>query len=186
MLARVRVEHELHERALEPGTLTQQECEPRARDPRRPLEVHDAERLTEVVVGARREAEVRFGPPLPLDHVVGLRLADRHGLVEKVGDAQEQVIEPALERFGIGELGLGSIGHLAQPRLESLVPRLRKLLRQPVLLGLDLLGRVKMRAPLAVQLEDLVHRRGLPLELGGAPDAVRVATDQLQRQHATA
>ena len=53
VLARVHVEHELHKRPLQARTLPQQEGEPRGRDARGVLEVHDAQALAKVVMRAR-------------------------------------------------------------------------------------------------------------------------------------
>ena len=57
MLKSVQVEHELDQRALQPSAHALQKRKARARHSSRPLEVHDAERLSDVVVGAGLEIE---------------------------------------------------------------------------------------------------------------------------------
>src|SRR5260370_1781688 len=183
MLARVNVEHELDKRPLQARAIAEQEGETRSRHQGRPLEVHDAERLAQVVVGPRREVEIRLVPPLPRDHVVLLGLTDRHRFVEEIWDLQEQEVELMFHRVRQLERGLRLIGHLAKPDLQTVVSRPGEFLREPVLFGLDRLRLVQVGAPGLVELQDLIDRRRFTFELGRPPHSLGVAADQLQRKH---
>src|SRR5258708_5767237 len=101
----------MNPRVSEPAAIAEQEGETRSRHPGRPLEVHDAERLAQVVVGPRREVEIRLVPPLPRDHVVLLGLTDRHRFVEEIWDLQEQEVELMFHRVRQLERGLRFLGH---------------------------------------------------------------------------
>src|ERR1019366_6621102 len=96
---------------------------------------------------------------------------------------QQQVVELALDRFGRRQLVTGDIGHLTKLVLQAFVPRLRELLGKAVLLGLDRLRPVQVRAPKLVELEDFVDRRRLSFQLGGSTHPFRVTADELERQH---
>ena len=132
---------------------------------------------------ARLETELHFRSPFAEDDVVGFALAHRHRLVKEVGDAQQQVVKLPLDSFGLGQICLGPVGHLAQAILELRVARLRELLRQPVLLGFDGFRAMQVPAPLLVELQDLVDRRGFALELSSPLYALGVLANQLQWKH---
>src|SRR5260221_13466014 len=131
----------------------------------------------------RRELERGLLAPRAVHHVVRLARALRHRLVKQVGHAEEQVVEVALHRLGLPQLVLRPVRHLAQAVLQRLLARLRELLRQPVLLGLDALRRVQVLAPFTIELKDLVDRRRLTLQLGRAAHSIRIAPDELEGQH---
>src|SRR2546421_1232381 len=147
------------------------------------LEVHDPQRLAEVVVRARREAELGLTPPLPGHNVVRLGFPDRHRLVEDVRHPQKQVFELTLHRVRDRELALCGIRHLAQPVLQRFVARPRELFGKLVLLCLDRLGLMQMPPPRLVESQDVVDGRRLALQLRRALDGVRVLADELERQH---
>ena len=95
MLGRVQVEHELAERAFEPGKLALQHGETGARQFRGALEIHQAERLADLEmllhpVRARRD-------PADLAHldIVMLIPADRHLVQRHVGQHGQHAIERA-------------------------------------------------------------------------------------------
>ena len=76
MLARVQVEHEVDQRARQPGPSTEQDREPRAGHLRRPLEVENAERRTEIPVRLRLEIERAAVTPRAHNDVVCFAFAD--------------------------------------------------------------------------------------------------------------
>ena len=85
VLARVHVEHELDEGAVQVRERSAQADEPAARKLRRKLEVHTPERNAQVGVILRLEVEVRRLPDPALLAVVVLVPALGHGLVGEVG-----------------------------------------------------------------------------------------------------
>ena len=90
VLARVQVEHEADERAGQACAGAQQQGEPGAGHPHRPLEVDDAERRSEVPMRLRFEVELAGrSPASDLDVVVGA-LAHRDALVRRVGQREQQ------------------------------------------------------------------------------------------------
>src|SRR5207249_7299710 len=106
-----------------------------------------------------RKPEVWLAPPLPDDDVLRLCLAYRYRPVKDVWHAQQEVVELAFHRLRDRQLAFRGVRHLAQPFFERLVSRLRELLGELVLLGLDRLRVALVPAPQLVQTKDLVHRR---------------------------
>ncbi len=120
VLGGVQVEHELAERALEPGKLALEHGEPRARQFRRRLEIHQAERLADLEMLLRRIGAFRLADASDLD-IVGLVGANGHVVVRQVGQrgqpVEQRLVEPALlclavldETLDIGDLGLEFFG----------------------------------------------------------------------------
>ena len=89
MLARVQVDHELAERALQPRQRTAQHDEARAGDLRRGGEVHHAERLAQLEMLLRLEAEIARLAVLLQHDVGGLVRTVGHVGIEHVGQAFE-------------------------------------------------------------------------------------------------
>jgi len=87
------VEHELRQRPFQACALPNQKRESGARDSSRAFEVHDAERLSEVVMRACRETQIGFRSPVTEHDVVLLTLPHRHRFVKEVGDSQQQVVQ---------------------------------------------------------------------------------------------
>ena len=96
VLARVHVQHEIDEGALQPGPCAEVEREAGAGDLGGALEIQDAEARADVPVGLRLEVEARRLAP-GLDHgVVRAVPADRYRGVRQVGDAHQQAVQPLL------------------------------------------------------------------------------------------
>ena len=112
VLPRVHVEHELDERAREPGTRAEQHRKARAGHPRGALEVEDAERRAQIPVRLRREIEgPRGATSTDLDVVPGAG-SDRHALVRHVRQPQQQVRSLGSHD---GELGVETLDLLGPP-----------------------------------------------------------------------
>ena len=84
----------MHERALQARAVTAQHREARAGDLGGALEVEDPQRLADLVVGARLEVEPRGLAPAAHHHVVSVARAARDRLVRRVGNVQEQLVQP--------------------------------------------------------------------------------------------
>ena len=121
MLGRVQVEHELAERAFEPGKLALQDREPAARHAGGPLEIHEAHRLADL--------EMLPCPVRPWLHraegahhdIVVLVLAGRHVVERDVGQDGERassslsssrsiVFGAGQKRLDLADLGLQRFG----------------------------------------------------------------------------
>ena len=96
VLARMRVEHELRQRALELRQAAFEHCEPRARHPARGVEIQHAEALAEGDVIQRLEIErARFTPAAN----IGIRrfvLAIGYVIHQQVGQAEFDILDLAL------------------------------------------------------------------------------------------
>ena len=104
VLARMRVEHELRERTMQPRDGAAQRVEARAGKLGSNLEFEPADRGPDVDVIARRETEGPRRAPAPHFDVVGLRATDRHAGMRQVWHRQHQFalallhgVEPLLE-----------------------------------------------------------------------------------------
>ena len=97
VVARVRVEHELRERAMQPRHPRAHHGEARARKLRPGREVDHTQRFTEVRVVLRREVErPRCAPATHLD-VVGFGATDRHARMPEVRHLEHHFAEPLLD-----------------------------------------------------------------------------------------
>src|SRR5579864_965383 len=134
-------------------------------------------------MGSRREIELRLVPPLPRDHVVLVRLSDRHRFVKEVRHLEEQQVQLLLDGVRHLERSLGFVRHPAELLFQTLVARLGELFGKAVLLRFDRFRLVQMRPPTLIELEDLVDRRLLAFQLRGPAHPIRVAADQLEREH---
>ena len=110
MLARVEVEHEVGEGALEPGTLAEVDDEAGAGDLGGAVEVEDAEGFAELPVGLGGEVEGGGSAPDLLFDVVGFGAADGDVVLWKVGQGLEDIAEAVVCGGGSGfegfDLGL--------------------------------------------------------------------------------
>ena len=143
VLHRVQVQHELLERARQPRERPLQHDEARARELRRRLEIHQAERLADLEMLLRREAvgkNRRLAVAAHLDIVV-LVLAVGNVVERQVGDFGQRGLERGV-RLALGRL------HFGHGRL------------QPRHLGLEIFGRLRVLAR---------HRRADLLRSGVAP-----------------
>ena len=93
MLARVQVEHELPERALEPRQTLLQHDEARARELRGGLEIHLAERFAELEMLLGRERVIALRAELVVLDIAVLVLAVRHLGERQVGNCGERLLE---------------------------------------------------------------------------------------------
>ena len=116
VLARVQVEHELRERALEPRHAAPQDGEARLGDPGGALQV-EPERGADFLVRLRREAErPRLVPAAQLDVVVfALALGDRR--VRQVRELERERLEPRVDRPELRVEPLDALADLAHARL---------------------------------------------------------------------
>src|SRR5581483_7300060 len=90
MLARVQVEHEIDQRAGQLRAGAAENGEARTREPRRALEIEDAERRAEIPMRLRLEIEAsRLAVPAHFDVVVSA-LADRHARVRQIWQVQHR------------------------------------------------------------------------------------------------
>src|SRR5579864_9068901 len=103
--------------------------------------------------------------------------------MEQVRHPQQEIVELPFYLVRPGQLLFRSVGHLTQPHLQRVVARLRKVLGQLVLLGLDRLCLVQVTAPSLVQLQDLSDWRRLTLQVGRPLHTLRVAPDELEWKH---
>ena len=96
MFARVRVEHELHERSLQARQVPLHHDEPCARDLARGFEIELAESFAELDMVARLEAELAWFAPLAHLGVVVLAVAGRNAVGQQVRQAEFDVAQPRL------------------------------------------------------------------------------------------
>ncbi len=188
VLARLDVEHELRERAVQAREPAAQEREARARELRGRLEVEQAEALAEVRVILHREVErARRPPAADLDVVVG-RPADWRRRVREVRQPEQEVAQLRLHAV---ELGLERLQRVAEPRdlgeqrrgVRALALGDADLLRQRVAPALQVL-RARLDV-LALALERLERRgveRDAALRQAGG-DGGKVVTEQVDVEH---
>ncbi len=144
VLRGLQVEHELRERAMQPGDRPAQEGEARARQLRSELEI-EAERRADVDMVLRLEVELPHGAPAPDLDIGGLVGTERHAVVGQVGHRHQQPGQLGLdhlEPFGRDLQRIADARHLGH-RLGGVLPlrlALADLLRQRVAARLQLLG----------------------------------------------
>ena len=134
VLARVQVEHEIDEGALEAGARAGVDGEPRPGDLRGPLEVEDPEAGSDLPVRQRLEVELPWLAPAAHLDVVLRGFPPRHALVRDVRDGQEPLLEGRIDR---GHLRVELLDPIAEP--PHLVDERRGVLLV-LLEGGDLLG----------------------------------------------
>ena len=157
VFCRVQVEHELLEGAGKPRQRPFQHDKARAREFRRRLEVHQAQRLAELEMLLRlvQAAEFRPYPPAANLDIVGLVLAVRNIVERQVGNLGERDVERGAQ-FALDGL------EFRHGRLEAGDLRLEVVGRRKVLArygGADLLRGCVAALLGALQIED----RGAPL-----------------------
>src|SRR5207247_7859804 len=99
VIARVEIEHEVDQRALEPCAGAAQHRETRAGHARRPLEVDDAKRRAQIPVRLRLEIKRPRLAMLSDLGVVPRGLADRDRGVRKVRQHQQRLLQLMLDRI---------------------------------------------------------------------------------------
>ena len=97
MLARVQVEHESDQGALQAGAGAAQHVEARAGELDAALEVDDAERLAELPVRSRRETELASRARGPHHDVLRLVRSDRYVRFGQVRHFEEQRVQLRLD-----------------------------------------------------------------------------------------
>ncbi len=100
MLAGVQVEHEVHQRALQPRAQVPIDGEARAGQLGGALQVEDAQLLAQLPVRLGREVELRRRAPAAHFDVVRFGLADRNAVVGKIGDAGQDVAQSCVRLLG--------------------------------------------------------------------------------------
>ena len=90
VLARVQIEHEIDQRAREPGAATEQHGKPCAGHARGAFEIKDPECRAQLPVRLRLEVHHRRRAPAPDFGIVRSRLPHRHGLVRKVRQREQR------------------------------------------------------------------------------------------------
>ena len=96
VLPGLKVQHETDQRPLQQRALAPVEGKARAGDLGAPGEVEDPQRLADLPVILRSEAERRRLAPVPQNRVVGLGLAHGNPRVREIRDIQHGIAEPAL------------------------------------------------------------------------------------------
>ncbi len=176
MLARMRVEHELRERAMQPRHRAAHGDEAAAGDLRRGGEIEAAEALADVHVVLGREGELARPAvarrPAPLLAVL-VRVADRHRLVREVRNTAEEVLQFRLQAaellFGRLELRLGALGLLHEVRdVAALRLGHADFLGEAVAGGLRLLDARLQLLPLGLEALELLHVEGARTPRGEA------------------
>ena len=99
MLARVQVEHEVHQRAFELGSEIPIHRKPRACQLRSALQIENAQFLAQLPMRLGREIKMWRSSPASHFDVVGFAAADGHAVVGKVGNADENVAQPRVGFF---------------------------------------------------------------------------------------
>ncbi len=93
MLASVEVEHEVHQRSLQPRPQVPIDCEARSRNLRRALQIEHAELFAKLPVRLGREVEFRRGAPAAYLGVVCLALAHRNAVIGQVGNVGQKIAQ---------------------------------------------------------------------------------------------
>ncbi len=188
VLASVEIQHELHERPVEPGRRAPHHGEARLGDLARPVEVEDAEGLADLEVLLRLEGELsRRAPAAHLDVVIG-RATHRHARVGQVRHLEQQALEPRVHLLHEPVENLDALRHLAHARHGRLRILAAPLglpdgLGRAIALGLEILGLGHQPAALGVCGE---HRRERDLGAARRERALhrrRVFADQLDVEH---
>ena len=188
VLARLEVEHELRDRALEPRERPPHHGESRLGEPRGAIHVEQAEVAADFLVGFRLEVEPARCAPAPDLDVLLVALAGRHRWVREIRDLDEQRLDGLVDGLHLGVERLDAIAHLAHTRLLG-AGILAGLARAPdglggrVALGLEVVRLLDEATPLDVLGEDLRDELGAAL-LGERPlHLVGPLPDQPQVEH---
>ena len=157
--------------------------EPRARHPRRALEVENAERRAELPVRLRREVERRRRAPLRDFGVVGRRLPRRHALVRQVRQRQQQRVALRARRRRAPLRARGSSAPRAlfsakiAARVASLLLRARDRLAGGVLIALQVLDQRNQPPPLRLERRPARPRSLRRIETARAQTRLRPRRD---------
>ena len=188
VLAGVQLEHEVGQRALEAGQRAPQHDEARLGHPGGALEIHQAERLADLLVRLGREGELSRPTPAAHFDVLVLGLARRHRRVGHVRDLEEEALHLAVHALELGLERLDPLAHLAHARLLvgrvlaaalGLADRLGGLVAQ----RLELLALTHEPSALGVQGEQRPDQLGASAVHEGALDRLGILADQSHVQH---
>src|SRR5262249_4210148 len=153
VLARVEVEHEGRECSFQARGRSPEHREARFRDLGGPLEIEEAERFADFVMGLRREGKLSRLPPLSDLGIVLAAGADWHRWMRQVRKLQEEVLDLLVDRLDVTVQRLDAIADLAHARLLG-----RRVL--PPALGLPdgLRGAIPQRLEILGLLEETTAR----------------------------
>ena len=190
VLARLHIQHELGDGALEPRQRAPHDREARLRQLRGTVHVEQAEAGADGLVRPGLEVEpARRAPAANLD-VLLVALAGRHRWVREVRDLDEQRFDGLVDGLQPGIEGLDAVADLAHPRLFG-AGVLTRLLRAAdrlgggVALGLEVLDLFQEPAALDVLGEDLRDELGAALLGERALDLVGSLANEPQIEHGT-
>ncbi len=188
MLGGMGIQHELRQRAVQPGDAAFHERKAAAGDPYGGLEIEPAELFAELDVVLDRKVEAPRRAPAQNFDIARFITAHRHALVRQVGDHRDEGVVALLERRQgiLVRLQLvADAGHLGHHRRDILALALQHadLLRQAVSFRLQVLGADLQVLALGLQrLEGGgVERRAARGEAFG--DQGEVGAQQLNVQH---
>src|SRR5947209_19924654 len=94
MFARMKFQHEVDERAAQTRPCAIQNCETRARDFARAVEIEKPQRSSKINVISRLEIKLRRLAPATFFTISSLVLSDRHALVRNVRKRGEKFAHP--------------------------------------------------------------------------------------------
>ena len=188
MLARVRIEHEIHQRAFQARAQPAVHREPRGRDLRRAFQVQDAEFGTKIPMRLGREVErARRAPAVDLDVILG---AAPHGnrLVRKVrhaGERQAKLLVKIAHLLIEPGNALADLTHLLLPLrgIDALLSQLGDLAAFRVAQGFQLLGLGHGGAPSRIEFAKCVHVKRKPARSQAARDRIQIGAEIVQIVH---
>ena len=188
MLAGVRVEHEIDERALQFRAHAPVKGKARAGDFGRPLEIQDAQLRTEIPMCFGLEIELRRIAYAPHFQVVMLIFAYRHGLVRHVGNSGKEFLELRVDGVPLlierGNLDLHVALLLLEDRgVRAGFPQLADFEGIGVIAGSQLLRFGDGRAPPLVQFPVAIQIGRITAGLQPLRDAVEIRSKPCQIVH---
>ena len=190
VLARLHVEHELRDRALEPRQRPPHDGEARFRELRGAIHVEQAEGAADVLVRLRLELEAARRAPAPNLDVLLVALARRHRRVRDVRDLDEQRLDGLVDRLQRGVERLDPVAdlahaHLLGGRVLTRLLRAADRLGGHVALGLEVLDLLEEPPALDVPGEDLRDELGAALVGERALHLVGPLADEPEIEHRT-
>ncbi len=187
VMLRVRVDHELSQRTMQPRNLAAQHREARARELRAGLEV-EPERRADIDVILHLEFELARRAPAAHFHVFGFVLAHRHAFVRQVRHAEQQVRQTLLDIVEPGRRRLHLVAdttHFSHHRRGVLALAFQRadLFRQTVAARLHLFGTGLGVAAFRFERGEGRHVEGIAAVGEALGDAVEVFAQQLDVEH---
>ena len=190
MLARVQVEHEADQGALQQRARSAYHGEAGAADLCRSLEVEDAKLLPQLDMMARSESKAPWLPPDAHDLVVGAVLPDRHARMRNVGDLVQERADGLLDHTQLAVELLDAIVQLPHLllarfglRLAAILHQAADLLRSEVLGMLELLRLGDQAASVHVEPGELIQGHFHPAVAKPPRDRLQVVTEDGGIQH---